>query len=377
MTTKNIGALPVQLIRDLINAGHIHGAEMENISPASLDLALSDELYRINEVFLPYPNESIRNLMKEVHTTPHAPHEPLIRGNTYLARLRESLALPHEVYAYCNPKSSTGRNDIHVRVLADGIPRFDFAPAGYKGELWVTITPNSFSTNIPPGEKLSQIRFFTHDTRLSELELQLAIERDKLLWDASGTPIRYQNLHMSDRDGSLILTVDLSGEHVGWESIPGNAVLDLSKKREHDPFTFFRPVFCRNGRILLKQGHFYILRTKEAIRVPPYLASEIVPMDERAGEFRSHYAGFFDPGWGWGKDGEGKGRTAVMEVRPLFQDVALRDGQPIAKFRFEHLTHLPEKHYDEVETSHYTNQSRTAVLSKHFRLPGKITINLT
>ncbi|MEK7085351.1 MAG: 2'-deoxycytidine 5'-triphosphate deaminase, partial [Patescibacteria group bacterium] len=281
----------------------------------------------------------------------------------------ESFALPPDVYAYCNPKSSTGRNDMHVRVMANGASRFDTLPPGYTGDLWVTITPNSFSIQMPAGETLSQIRFFTEDTRLSELELQIAMERDKLLWDKMGNPIAYHRIITSDRDGSIMLTADVAEEFVGWESTPGALVLDLSKKWAHKPEEFFKQLHKVNGRVHLQQGHFYILRSREYLRVPPYLACEIASMDERAGEFRSHYAGFFDPGWGWGVSGEGKGRPAVFEIRPLFQDVMLRDGQPVAKFRFEHLTRVPEKLYDEMGTSHYTNQSTYAVLSKHFALP--------
>lgn len=369
MATKNIGALPSQVIRALIQTKHIQHALEKQISPASLDLVVTDEFYQIEELLLPRPGETVRKLLMEMRALQYAIDYPLKRGVTYIARLSESFALPYDVYAYANPKSSTGRNDIHVRVMADGVSRFDSMPPAFRGELWVTITPHSFPIKIAAGEALSQVRFFTEDTRLSELELQLAMKRDHLLWDTNGAPLSYDDIKISDRDGSIILTVDISDEFVGWESIPGTTALDLSKKWHHDPYAYFRPLKSEDGRVRLRQGSFYILRSREYLRVPPYLACEIAPMDERAGEFRSHYAGFFDPGWGWGNLGEGKGRPAVFEVRPLFQDLVLRDNQPIAKFRFEYLTRVPEKLYDEISTSHYTNQSTRAVLSKHFALP--------
>lgn len=374
MATKNIGALPIQLIRGLMQTNHVISATEEGLSPASLDLAVSNEIYRIDELLLPQTGEQIRNLLPDMGAVPHNFSSPLDKGKTYIARVSESFALPPDVYAYCNPKSSTGRNDIHVRVMANGTSRFDSLPPGYSGEAWITITSNSFSIKMDAGETLSQIRFFTEDTRLSELELELAMERDRLLWDKSGNHIPYPSIKTSDRDGSIILTADVAENFVGWESIPSNNILDLHKKLAHTPKEFFKPLYKTNGRVHLQQGHFYILHSREYLRVPPYLACEIAPMDERAGEFRSHYAGFFDPGWGWGKAGEGKGRPAVFEVRPLFQDLILRDSQPIAKFRFEHLTRVPEKLYDEMSTSHYTNQSTYAVLSKHFILPKEIHV---
>jgi dCTP deaminase len=369
MVTKNIGALPMQIIRGLTQTNHIIASKEERLSPASLDLAITEEIYRIEELLLPHTDEQIRALLPDMRATRHTLDSPLQKGVTYIARLAESFALPRDVYAYCNPKSSTGRNDMHVRVMVNNTSRFDSLPPGYAGDAWVTITPNSFFIKMGAGETLSQIRFFTHDTRLSELELQIAMERDKLLWDKHGNQIHYHTITATDRDGSIILTADVAEEFVGWESIPSTNVLDLSKKWKHAPEDFFQPLYKSNGHIHLQQGRFYILRSREYLRVPPYLACEIAPMDERAGEFRSHYAGFFDPGWGLDKNGEGKGRPAVFEVRPLFQDLVLRDGQPIAKFRFEHLTRVPEKLYDEMNTSHYTNQSTHAILSKHFKIP--------
>lgn len=347
----------------------ICGAKEEHINPASLDLTTTNTIYRIDEVFIPRPGEPIAEILKEVSAAPHDSSQPLERGVTYIAKLKETLKLPKDIYAHCNPKSSTGRNDIHVRVVAEGVPRFDSLPAGYTGGLWITIMPLSFPIMLGVHERLAQIRFANEDTRLSELELQIALERDKLLWQKERTVITYDDISITDRDGSFIMTADISQELVGWECVSAGRVLDISKRSAYEPHEFFRPLMSVHGKVRLKQGAFYILHTRERLRVPPYLAAEVVPMDERTGEFRSHYAGFIDPGWGWGSIGEGIGRPIVLEVRPFLQDLVLRDRQPIAKLRFERLMQEPEKLYDQINTSNYRTDSSVPVLSKHFITP--------
>lgn len=364
---KDIGALPSQTIRAMIAAGFIRGADEANIRPASLDLTISSEIYRVEGIFQPRPGENIRSVLDIVGATPHDPIYPLERRVTYLAKFKESLALPPDIYAYCNPKSSTGRNDVQVRVVADGVPRYDAAaPAGFGGDLWVVIEPKSFPVRIQPGDTLSQIRFFNHDTRFDELELQIAFERDKLLWSKEEQPFAYRDLKISDNDGSIILTLDLDGDVVGWECLGSSRVFDFSKANYYTPTDFFRPIRVGDGRVHLTQGGFYIFRTKERVRVPLHLACEMVAMDIRSGEFRTHYAGFVDPGWGWGQSGEGRGRSLVLELRP-FEDLLLRDNQPVAKVHFEKMTEVPEVGYDSLEGSHYTIEPATPRLSKHFR----------
>ncbi len=348
---------------------HICGAREERINPGSLDLAITDIAYRIDEVFIPRPGEPMADLLENVAASPHDLSQPLERGVTYLIKLKEKPTLPEQVYGYVNPKSSTGRNDIHVRVVAEGVPRFDSIPPGFAGHLWIIVTPLSFPVKLSSGETLSQLRLFNQDTRFSELDLQIALERDKLLWSLDKALLTYRDLGISDRDGSLIMTVDISQTFVGWECISPGRVLDFSLRAHYDPHEFFRPLESRNGRVRLRQNSFYILRTRERLRVPPHLSCEVVPMDERSGEFRSHYAGFIDPGWGWGMKGEGIGRPIVLELRPFFQDLVLRDGQPVAKMRFEHLAAEPERTYDQMMTSNYTRESPLPALSKHFLMP--------
>jgi len=362
---EKTGALPSQIIKTFISQGFIKGAKEENIRPASLDLSISEEIYRVNGVFQPQVNEKIEDILKKIEAHSFDLKYPLEKNVTYLVKLNESLNLPKNIYGFSNPKSSTGRIDVLARMIADRVPRFDTAmPAGFKGELWLAITPKSFPIKIQKGESLIQIRFFNADTRFSEKELQYFYKKYKFLW-WNNKPLNYQELKISDNDGSLILTVDLTQKIIGFRCLGLNKILDFSKRYYYSPEDFFEPIFLNKEKeFLLKKDNFYILSTREAIRIPPELVAEIVPMDHRSGEFRSHYAGFFDPGWGWGKKGEGRGRPATLELRP-FEDIILRDNQPICKFRFEKMIEIPDMLYDNIN-SHYLDQFKPR-LSKHFR----------
>jgi len=368
--SKKFGALPSQFIKVMMEGGRIKGGCFENIQPASLDLTLSPEIFRLEGIFQPQPGEPVREILNQIGASPFSFDSPLEVGVTYLARLQEFLALPDIVYGYSNPKSSTGRNDVQVRVLADGVPRYDAAaPSGFTGELWLAIEPKSFPIKLAPGETLSQMRFFNQDTRLEESELQLLFESEGLLYSRDGQPLKYHEIKIRDNDGSVILTADLSGEIIGWECLGTKKVLDFSKRNYYQPEEFFRPLTVSSGRLYLRQGGFYILRTKERVRVPPRLACEIAPMDVRSGEFRSHYAGFVDPGWGWGKDGQDCGRPLILELRP-FEPLLIRSGQAVAKVKFEHMVQIPEILYDSKEVSHYGLDTIVPRLSKHFKQEG-------
>lgn len=361
------GAFPSQTLLDLIDAGFIRGASKENVQPGSLDLSISDEVYRVDGVFQLQKGERVRDLLGVINKERHNLDEPLARDGLYIARLNESLALPEGVYGYCNPKSTTGRLDIHVRVLADGVPRYDsIVPAGWRGELWVIFYARSFWIKMSPGQALSQLRLFNRNTCLNELELQIELARGKLLWSKHDLPLSYEDISVSDRDGTLALSLDLKSPIAGWRSVKQDRVINLSKKDEYVPEDFFEPIDVKGGVVSLRKGEFYILSSLEGVRVPPLLACEMVPVDERSGDFRSHYAGFIDPGWGWGKEGEGRGRPLTLEVRP-FEDIMVRHGQSIARIRYERMLALPERMYDTM-SSNYTSQSGPR-LAKQFQTP--------
>ncbi len=360
------GALPSQEILNLITQGFVKNADEKNIRPASLDLTLTSEVYRIEEVFLPRKGEAVRDLLKLARPTLHHLSHPLEKNVTYIARIKETMHLPPDVYCICNPKSSTGRIDIQTRVIADGVPRYDtIMPGGYSGELWTLITPKSFPVLLPSDESLSQIRFFNADTTLNHTALKEHYFSSPLLYTKDAQGIPFGEL-ASDNDGSLILGVDLDMETVGWECLGSTHVLDVSKRHFYQPTDFFQPISKINSHIRLRQNAFYILYTKERVQVGPSLACEMIPMDEKSGEFRAHYAGFIDPGWGWGLSGEVSGRRLVLEVRP-FEEIVLRDGQPISKIRFCKMTEQPHVVYDAMD-SNYTKEAHSPRLSKHFML---------
>ena len=363
-TNDRKGALPSQMLRQMIADGAIQGADVSQVSPSSLDLTISDEVYRVQRLFLPDGKESVKSLLPRVGATKHDLSAPLERGVSYLARLNESLDLSEDLYGFCNPKSSTGRNDIHVRVIADGVARYDDVPSGFKGELWLALTPRSYPVIVPQNFSFSQLRLFNGDTRLSEEDVQIYFETNPLLYGQDNKPLSYVDLCVKNSDGSLTLTIDLQSDIVGYECFEPGTVLDLGKIGHYDMEQYFTPI-KRCDSLVLREGHFYILSTVEKVRVPADMASEMRPMDERYGDFRSHYAGFFDPGWGWGEQGEGTGRTITLEVRP-FENLEVRHGQPIGRIRYERVTTVPDILYD-TKDSNYVVQHGPK-LAKQFKV---------
>ncbi len=359
------GALPTQVITELVQSGCVMGAKEENIRPASLDLSVSEEIYEIEGIFLPKHGENVRSVISKLKTKPYSLDRVLKKDQMYLVRLNESLDLPGSVYGFCNPKSTSGRLDVHVRLLADGVSRYDSVHAGGKGELWVSLMPKTFPVKLYPGVCLNQLRFFNLDTRLSDLELELAMKRYKLLWRADGSsPYTFSDIKIRDNDSSIILTLNVVGNLLGYEGVSNHEPVDLAKVKHYNSSKFFKPIKKKGDYLYLKRGAFYILSTAEAVRVPPDLACEMVPMDERSGDFRSHYAGFIDPGWGWGARGETKGRPFTLEMRP-FEDLIVRHHQPIAKIRFDRMAGTPSMVYDNLD-SNYTVQSGPR-LAKQFK----------
>jgi len=359
------GALPDHMIEGLINTEAILGAEGRVPGPASLDLTFSEEAYLVPGLRMLAPGETVREMLSSRNATAHDLSQPMWRGASYLVRLNESLKLPPSVYGFSNPRSKTGRNDILARMMADRVESFDSAsPRGYAGELWVAVSPNSFPVIIPVGSSVNQLRFFTRDTRLSRNEIFRVYRTIPLLYSPDGEPIPPEGLRPGIGEGdSLILTLDLfakkGGETIaGWECRGTDHVLDY--RRGRGGYTdrvedFFSPIRVRAGEFEAKPESFYILSCQERVMVPPWLACEMVEMDPRYGEFRAHYAGFIDPGWGYGMLGSARGRQLTLEIRTLGRSVTLRHGQPIARIRFEFMAAIPLVLYDD-KPSDFTAQ---------------------
>lgn len=363
-----LGAFPSQYIRTLLEEGAVIGASQTNIQPSSLDLTLSEEAYRMPGIFLPRPGESIRDIIKTGGGEPWDLSKPLPLRGVFFVRLRESLKLPSTViFAYANNKSSTGRINLQTRLICDGVSQFDKVPRGYTGELWLVISPRSFNIQVHPGAALNQLRFFNSDTRLNYTDHLALYEYFTLLYNPDHSPISRDEVHF-DLHGGVTMSVNLDQDIIGYSATQNpNVTLDISRF-DHDPQEFFRPLHRpENGRLMLLRDEFYILSTIEQIAVPPEFSVEMVAYDPSKGEFRSHYAGFFDPGFGFGEKGEVKGTTAVLEVYPHDNDFFLRHGQPICKMVYERLATFPELIYGTANLkSNYQSQSGPR-LSKYFK----------
>lgn len=364
---RQAGALPSQIIEQFLAGGHIHAEDPVppgNVQPASLDLRLGRRAWRVRAAFLPLRDEGIAEALERYGVEHLDLSKPTVLevDSTYVIEVAEEFNLPPGVHAYTNNKSSTGRMNVWARTLVDGLPRFDKIPAGYRGKVYVMATPRSWPLRVQAGNALNQARFLRNDNRLTDLELEMAQHALGLLYDGSGRPDE------PVLDSGLLLTVDLRKELVGYEAIPCAEPVDLTSPDPQDGSRYFRPVRALDGEVLLRKNGFYILSTREFLRVPPLFAVEMVAYDIHSGEYRSHYAGFFDPGFGYGRAGEVAGTPAVLEL-DTHEDVLFRHGQPICKMVYEHLIKTPEKIYGVDMDSHYQNQ-RGPQLGRHFTLPG-------
>lgn len=350
------GAIPRQLIAEMMEAGYVTGAAAAAIQPSSLDLTIADDAYRMRGSYLPKKSESVEDIIHHGALYKHPLDRPLEVNGTYLIKLAESLALPYSVHATTSSKSSSGRINLRTRLVVDRTPRFDSVPAGYKGPLWLEVIPKSFPILLHPGDRLNQLRFFHGESRLTSFEHRMIYDRFKLLRSADGTPVPASEDSVS---AGITMTVDLAHEGIiAWRAHPSAwSVLDTAKF-DHDPLDFFEAVpKPKINEITLREREFYILVTKERIIVPPTFAAEMAAYDPTKGEFRSHYAGFFDPGWGWTEKEADRGWQAVLEVSTHGHDFVLRDGQPICLMVYERLLTKPDALYGADLKSNYAAQT--------------------
>lgn len=366
-----MGVLPDHEIAALVRSGAVTqpaGAPAIRVQPCSLDLTLSREAWRLPASVLPI-GESVRSLVERLgrRRVDLGVGEVLDREKVYVVRLEEGLKLPRDVAAYCNTKSSIGRLDLQTRVLTDGNPRYDRIPRGYSGDVWLEVISKSFDIALRAGASLNQAIFFRERKILLGGALAALEAREPLLFSRDGSPLRADPDRLDE--GGLLLTVDLDQDPVGWVARKTPQEIDLSGARRNDAAEYFEPVpRPRDGALWLRRGHFYILSTREFLRVPPDFAVEMLPFENSAGEFRAHYAGFFDPGFGWSPGGATRGTPAVLEVRPYDDDLILRHGQPICKVAFEALSSRPQRAYGEGSGNHYQDQ-RGPKLSRHLSVP--------
>jgi len=360
------GTLAYSELAELHSSGALLSAAFEasQLQPASIDLTLGEEAYRLPGSILPLGDEKVGELVRGLALEKIDLSEPrsLAREQVYVVRLRESFRLPRRLGGYTNSKSSAGRVDVATRTLADGGSRYDRIPQGYQGDLWMEVIPRSFNVVARAGSSLNQAIFFEERQVLSPNELLERYLHSPLLFDERGTPLASEP-HVFE--GRLMMTANLLGNVVGYVAKRTHHPLDLQKIGTHALDDFFVPVPApRSGYLFLERGNFYILATQERLWVPPDLASEMLPYEATAGEFRAHYAGFFDPGWGI-LDGRTVGAPAVLEVRSHQDDLILRHGQPICAMAFEKLRGPCTQLYGTRKNSYSTQNGPK--LSKHFR----------
>ena len=352
------GILPSQLLRKAAREGAISACRdiaEDQYQPASLDLRLGRRAWRVRASFLPGPGAPVaaridRHAMHEIDLAGGAVLE---RGCVYVAELMERVALDAQTAAIANPKSSTGRLDVFARLIADGVPEFDRLPAGYAGGLYVELAPRTFSIRVREGARLAQLRLRQgaqagDDPALRDLHARDAlVDREAVI------------------DDGLVLTVDTQGQGgvIAWKARPHAGLVDIERVGHYDPEEFWEPVIARPGRgIVLNPDDFYILASRETVAVPPDHAAEMRPYDTRVGEFRVHYAGFFDPGFGYGA-----GSRAVLEVRAHDVPFAVEHGQAVGRLVYEPLLAAPDKLYGAGIGSTY--QAQGLRLGKQFRPP--------
>jgi len=357
------GIFTARLIEELAAQGAITLArpfDADQVQPASLDLRLGEVAYRVRSSFLPGPDHTVAERIAELtlHELDLTDGAVLERNCVYLVPLLETLDLPVEVSAAANPKSSTGRLDVFTRVIGDRARGFDILPAGYSGPLFLEISPRTFPVRVRTGSRLSQMRFRSGETRLSVAEHKALHAAETLVFDAN-----------EEVGEGVALSIDLKGAErnglIGFRSKRHTAVIDVDRKDALDVLDFWEPLINRGSdEFILDPDEFYILVSRESVHVPPDFAAEMVPFDPLVGEFRVHYAGFFDPGFGHSAAG-GTGSRAVLEVRSREVPFLLGHGQTIGRLVYERLAESPDRLYGAGLGSNY--QAQTLKLSKHFR----------
>ena len=354
------GVLASQQISAMIADGRISattGLSSEQVQPASLDLRLGHVAYRVRASFLAGHGRTVTERLPEfeMHSIDLSQGAVLEKGCVYVVPLMESLDLPADLQAVANAKSSTGRLDLLTRAITDGGTEFDRVPMGYCGPLYAEICPRSFSVLVRPGMRLNQIRFREGHAVLDDAALRQL---------HSETPLVDGEAVISDGLGFSVDLKPASGTLVGYRAKPHTGIIDLDRIGGYDPADYWEEVHSGQGRIILDPGAFYILVSREAVHIPPSYAAEMAPYLAMVGEFRVHYAGFFDPGFGHDAAG-GAGSRGVLEVRCHEAPFVLEHGQIVGRLVYEKMSQIPDQLYGSGIKSNYQGQGLK--LSKHFR----------
>jgi dCTP deaminase len=369
------GVLPCQYLERAIAAKVIDAGRFtipeENVQPASLDLRLGEVAYRIRCSFLP-DRQTVDQRVKDYiidELDLRKDGVVLETKRPYLIPLKERLTLPAGVRGKANPKSSTGRIDVFTRVITDESYRFDEIADGYDGPLYLEVVPLSFPVRVREDLSLNQLRLSVGRSELTDDDVRAFHATQPLLYD-HGQPVSAEKLALGN---GLFLGLDLRGDaagHVGYRARDNAPLLDVAKSAAApvDAEPFWESVKREDGdRVVLTPQRFYLLMSNEAVSIPPMLASEMTAYDPTSGELRTHYAGFFDPGFGFDPDAEFAGSRAALEVRAHDVPFMIEHGQRVCKLTFEHMLEEPARLYGQGIGSNY--QGQEATLSKHFAKP--------
>ena len=367
---RSTGVLPSQRLREAVSDGWIVAGDWRippsSLQPASIDLRLGEHAWALRCSFLPDSDSTVEEKIEDLafERIDLRDGATLERDRPYLVPLIEELRLPQEIRAKANPKSSTGRLDVFTRVLTDRNHRFDEIAAGYGGRLYLEVVPRTFAIRVKTGLALNQVRLICGDGRLSDQQL-VALHRETPLLYVDTVPLPESSLSLGD---GLFLSLDASGDSeriVGYRAKKNSLPIDLTQVGTLDWREFWEPVHPeRGGRIVLEPEVFYLLLSAEGVSIPPCYAAEMLAYDPTAGELRTHYAGFFDPGFGYSRASDSHGSRAALEVRARDVSFMVEHGQPVSKLAFERMAQEPDVLYGEDVGSNY--QGQQTMLSKHF-----------
>jgi dCTP deaminase len=364
------GVLPAQRLRDAIAREWMVAGPWripaESVQPASVDLRLGEHAWALRCSFLPDSDSTVEEKIADLafERIDLRDGATLERDRPYLVPLIEELRLPGEIRAKANPKSSTGRLDVFTRVLTDRNHRFDEIAAGYHGRLYLEVVPRTFAIRVATGLALNQVRLMSGDARLDDREL-VSLHAESPLLYLDSHPLSASELSLAD---GLFLSLDVSGSQdsiVGYRAKKNSLPIDLTRTGALKWRDYWESVHPEPGRrIVLEPEVFYLLLSAEGVSIPPSYAAEMLAYDPTAGELRTHYAGFFDPGFGYGTDASARGSRAALEVRARDVSFMVEHRQPVSKLAFERMAEQPDVLYGSDIGSNY--QGQVTMLSKHF-----------
>ena len=376
---KIAGVLSSQEILELIHKNVItseNGIEKDLIQPASIDLRLGIKAWRVPASFLPGKGNKVSSRLKDLamHEFSLIDGAVLECGCVYIVKLLENVSLTDNLTGIANPKSSTGRLDVFTRLIVDGAMEFEEVPAGYQGPLYAEISPRTFSVLVRTGSRLNQLRLKRGVSFTSDKEMEILQEHVGL--------VRYQdNINLLDKiKNGVPLSVDLIGENglIGYKARKHSMLIDIDKPNHYKRELFWEKITVEDllyqggdyknknnkGSLILSPDAFYILASKEYVSVPSKYAAEMRAYDTKVGEFRAHYAGFFDPGFGLTELGASKTK-AVLEVRSHDVPFLIEQDQTVCRLVYEPMANVPSVLYGESGSSN-NYQAQGLKLAKHF-----------